>query len=563
MRRHHAVLLSLAFGIISYCWLEPFYGAQGGDVGSKFGLVVVGLPAIACGLCLVALLRRHRFLPVAAAALAMLAALPVTLYPFSNDVAFYAGKTLWASLGSPWIDPVIGVPTGYPPVFHTIWGQVMRLTGESAMEALRWASIWDLLALWIICRTAWKSMLRAEETETALFVLGLSFFFKEQTGYLFASAACFSMPFAIWGWWVWSQESSMVKSLSGALSLGASIILWPAHIFCVCGIALVTRRQALLAPRTWAYTASVVAAAGITWLLRATSTIGESWSGLTLVPDDLMRFLAGRVLAIATLGSDAHGPIVTAGALLINAALVFLAVLCSRSGLHARMVGTLWRTCIGLFVGSLLAAWFMIQAAFAIRLAFLAAVMIVPIAGIGLEYLISTWACRVRTHVASACRLAMGAVWLVPILVGTSVTSYSYRVWDARMRPATEYLQTHAADGQRVWATPETFCWIVLGRAPLLGFLAHDWPLYYGAPVDRAEAFAAAYTQLYENSDPDRCFDVLAQAGVDWVVLDSLKDQAAPLYSAVTASTVRPVHAVSGVFVYDVSASAGDIRPTE
>lgn len=72
-----------------------------------------------------------KFAPTAIVIMSALAALPVPLFPYSNDEAFYLAKSFWAAQGENFFDPVMGVPTGYPALFHIASGALSRATGLS------------------------------------------------------------------------------------------------------------------------------------------------------------------------------------------------------------------------------------------------------------------------------------------------------------------------------------------------------------------------------------------------------------------------------------------------
>lgn len=537
----------LLLGILSYFWFRWIFNPTTASAGEPIRLFLYGLPFIVAAVTLA--LWRGRFAPIAVVSLALVLAQRILLYSNTADLAFYAGKTLWAARGEASIDPVLGVATGYPPVFFVIWGWLSRLAGAEPLVLLRWATVWNLVGLWVVLRWYGGRLAGKERAVTVFWVAALALFAKEIAGYLFASPACFSMPLALAGWWSWATARRWPEVIIGAILLGVAIIIWPTHLFGALGVGLVMGWRRIKDPRAWVFAAAILFAAIAVWLLRPGHASEDSWSGLRLIPPDPLNFIWARLVAIVTLGTDANGALVALAGFLLVVLLVVMAKSGSRAGGAAALVRPLWQLSLGLAVGAVLAAYFMIQPAHAIRVAFLAAVVTVPLAARGLDDV------RRRFPGVLARRAVwiagLGLVWLLPFLAAVSVSTQREHLWTRYDRVISDRLKAVCIPGERVWASPEVFCRIVLGRMPVYGFLAHRWPLYYSAPQPAADSLAAVYYELAAVGPSDSVAATLRGHGVDWVIIDRVADSALPL-ARTSAIALPVVLADSAVVLYRV-----------
>jgi len=487
---------------------------------------------------------------VGAVALAMVVSMPFTLYAHSPDLAFYIGKTIWAARGEPLIDPAMGIVTGYPVGFFVLWGWIVEFLGAVPITLLRWATVWNLLALWLVLWLFGRRLLGPDRVTTVLWVGSLALFAKEIGGCLFASPACFSMPLAIAAWWFWIVAPRPITTILGAFLLAGAIVIWPAHLFGALGVGLVMGWRRVRSPPAWVYAAAIVLAGLTAWRICQAVPSGEPPSCMRLIPPHLVDFLRTRVLSLVTLGTDGHGLMISVGGAATFGALIYLAL----RGWHRRVRGSeLSDTLplgIGLTVGALLSAWFMIQPAFAIRILFLAAVAVTPLAANGLHDLLDVRRLQ-PFHLRRLGTVAFGSLWLVPFLVSAAVSVQWDHRWEARTHAVSEWLAVQAQPGERVWATPGTYRDVVLGKAPVFGFLAHHWPPYYGAPRSAADSIATVYTSLSELERGDDPLRTLARAGVDWVVVDRGCDGEHSLVHTL-AESITPRYADTAYVVYRV-----------
>jgi hypothetical protein len=537
------IVAVLLLGTLSYLWSRWIFDPAAASAGEPVRLFLYGLPLIVAALALA--LWRGRFAPIAAVPLALILAQRVMLYSNTPDLAFYAGKTLWAARGEASIDPVLGMATGYPPAFFVIWGWISRLTGVEPLILLRWATVWNLVGLWVVLWWYGGRLAGKERAATVLWVAALALFAKEIAEYLFASPACFSMPLALAGWWSWATARRWPEVIIGAILLGAAAVIWPTHLLGAVGVGLVMGWRRIKDPRAWAFAAAILLAAIAVWLLRPGHANEDSWSGLRLIPPDLANFVWTRLVAIVTLGTDANGALVALVGFLLVVLLVVMAKSGGRAVGGAALIRPLWQLSLGLAVGAVLAAYFMIQPAHAIRIAFLAAVVIVPLAARGLDDI------RRRFPGILARRAVwiagLGLVWLLPFLAAVSVSTQWDHWWIKRDQAISDRLNAVCAPGQRVWASPDAYCRIVLGKMPVYGFLAHRWPLYYSAPQPAADSMASVYYELAALGPGDSVAATLRGQGVDWVIIDRVADSAQPL--AKVSATALPVVLVDSTVV--------------
>jgi len=181
-------------------------------------------------------------------------------------------------------------------------------------------------------------------------------------------------------------------------------------------------------------------------------------------------------------------------------------------------------------VGALLSGWFMVTAAHLVRMEFVACMALLPYATNGLYWV---WSQRTWGQVVPSARLwkaTLAAIWLLPFLAAASASTERLSQWHARSKVVSDYLARKTTPGDRVWASPPTYRSIVLGKIPLFGFLAHDWPLYFGAPRAEAESYADSYTKIYRAPSADSALAELVRTDVDWIIIDGLEQHLPPWY---------------------------------
>ena len=115
---------------------------------------------------------------------------------------------------------------------------------------------------------------------------------------------------------------------------------------------------------------------------------------------------------------------------------------------------------------------------------------------------------------------ALAALWLIPFLASVSATTERVHQWDTNSRALADYLDRHAASGDRVCATPDAFVHVALGRVPVFGFAAHHWPLYFSSPRREAERLAHANQAILTAPSPDSAMRAISLYDVKWLILD-------------------------------------------
>ncbi|MBI3873391.1 MAG: hypothetical protein HY304_09995 [candidate division Zixibacteria bacterium] len=487
---------------------------------------------------------------MAAVALAMVMALRMTIYADAPDIGYHIGKIIWAVRGQPLIDPVMGITTGYPPFFHILGGWLSRLTGEGPAVLLRWSTAWNLVGLWFVIWWFGKRLAGENLASVTLWLASLSLFAKDVSEILFANPACASMPLAAAAWWIWATESRWRHAVLGAFLLGCAILLWPTHLFGALGVGLMMGWRRIKDPKAWLYAASVLMALAVGWVTRQAVPGGESWSGLQLLPADFAHFLLTRAQAIVTLGTNAHGPwLALAGAGLLGL-LIALAVKGTQSKDRLSHAQDLWHLSLGLSVGALLAYWFMIQPPHGTRVLFLAVLVPVPWAALGLRELPRIGLPKIVAH-RNIWLLGAGLVWLLPFLIATSASTERQHRWTVRTKEVSDFLSERAKPGERVWASPDTYCNVVLGKMPVFGLLGHRWPLYFGAPAREADSIATVYAQISSLNVTDDWQGTLRRNAISWVILDRDLDSRMPLATTLSAN-LAPVFNDPAYVVYKV-----------
>jgi hypothetical protein len=553
-RRHWRHLVLIALTGLSYAIYSRLFDAA--VLRSTSSLFLYGMIPVLAALA-VAIWFEGSFLPVVATAAAIFLALPVTLYAYSPDVSFYAGKTLWAARGEPFVDPAMGIPTGYPPIFHIVTGFLVRVFETSPFRLLRYVSVWDLIGTAAVMWTYARRNLDKAGSWAVLWLLSLALITKEMGFNFFASAACASMPLALAGWLLWADNGYLRETGFGALSLGLAILIWPAHLFSVLGVALVSGWRHIRDRRAWLYMLAAILAIVADWLVRRSANTQESWTGLQLLPHGIGTFIVSRLIGLATLGSDTHGLLVA----LIGVATLVLLIALALAGirvehLHERL-RNLGPLAMGLGFGAFMSTWLMIQPSYGIRLAFLAAAALVPLASAGVDRLRTL---RLPSIIASrpAWVATLGLLWLAPLVAGATYTARSQARYVERDAPTTQWLAVHTQPGERVWATSFNLRRTVLGSLPLYGFLAHEWPDYYGAPRERAARLAGAYRSIARFDSSDDCKSRLKQLGVDWVILAHPEDDTLTLAAALSEQLTPAFHDQFQT-VYQIKDSVGPV----
>jgi len=518
---------------------------------SRWVLFSLGLVPTALAIIVSLVREQARFAPIAVVALAMPLALRTPFHPLSPDVAFHIGKTLWAAAGNPLIDPVMGVPSPYPAVLHIICGAVSRLSGIGAQTVLRLVTVLVLVTVWLVI---WKVCGKTNGVSSAisgLFVASLTLFAKDISGILLASPATFSMPLAILAWYLLVTPTRRVGTGVGAASLALAIVIWPTHLFSVLGVALVDaprrRRQAKL----HLYGLAVLVAVLVNLAIRTLVPRCELWAGLRdqlTIPDTIG--IKG-LIAFISLGTDNYGGIPTAAGVALMAVFAFWA--CRGWLENRRNEGMLacGRLGVGLLLGALVSPFFLPLLAHMIRLQFVALIFFLPLATAGFEsftppVLGPNWFRARRIWVAG-----LSLVWLVPFLAAAGATTERQHQWLKRASRVTEYLNAHSTPGDRIWATPETFRWVALGKTHLFGFLAHNWPMYFTPPRDAAREYGEAYLRILNTSSADSAHAELVQHGVDWIVIDQSSPER-PKWDPAALPGIRLDTSINGYTLYSI-----------
>lgn len=545
----------VAFTLVSYLWFWLTLGSPEWHSASLPQLYVLCLlPCLSVWLIIV----RYPvppFAPVAIVILTALAALPVPLFPYSNDEAFYLAKSFWAARGEYFIDPVMGIPTGYPALYHIVTGVLSRVTGLDHVAIGQFSLVAAFLSLLAICWLAWKKHLGSAHATMSLWIMGLGLYGKEWSAHLLSGSAAFSMPFALGGWIHLALTGRRASNaILGCILIAVAIALWPPHIFAAIGVLIVS-----LLWKDWFRLRLYL---GMGSILGFASSIGvRSLSGaevsmdvLQKWPESIPQFITGRLLALVTFGSDAHGWTVIMAACTITLFFGYLVAFGWKTQKQQAMVFELGRIGTGLFSGVFLALILLRHTSYANRLLFVTAAMLAPVAAAGALQISTSFPDSVRRFGKYLFAWLCG-LWLIPTMLAVAMTAQQWYEWSTHTRPATNFLNQSCRPKDRIWAETEDFCHVALGQVPVFGVLGHPDPTYFSAPPTSAAYFGSSYYRLLGSASLTDWLETAREVDIRWVVLR--RDRTPPLsWMLELALSYTPAFENEVWAIYDVSKMA-------
>lgn len=386
----------------------------------------------------------------------------------------------------------------------------------------------------------------------SLWILSLGLCSKEWSAHLLSGLAVFSLPFALGGWLCLALDGMKTpRAILGGILVAVASALWPPHLFAAAGVLIVS-----LLWRNWLRMRLILGVASLLGFsvglyLRRVSGAEESIAVFQKWPDSIPQFIGQRLLAIASFGSDAHGWFVIIAAVAITTVLIFLVALGWRARKQQAMIIELGRFAVGLFLGVLLAAVFLRLTSYANRLLFVTAIMLAPVAAVGVRQFLALRAVCARRYLRFLFAGLYG-LWLVPSMLAVAVTGQQWHEWNTHGRPTTNFLSENCSPKDRIWAETEDYCQIALGQAPVFGLLGHPDPTYFSPPSKSAEYLGSAYYRLLESPSVRDCLDAASEVKIKWIVLRRQRTPLLPWMEKL-GSSHAPAFANEEWLIYDVS----------
>jgi 4-amino-4-deoxy-L-arabinose transferase-like glycosyltransferase len=457
--------------------------------------------------------------------------IPVPVGRFFPDVDFTAAKVLYSSTGHFFNDPVTSYPTIYPPVYHIIVGSIMRLLGSNnswyvlsrfhiGMMIGMFLSVYFLARWWFNPRVGLLSVL----------FMGAIFDMPNWSGMFFPTPFLLGLTFMV------NSLTLTYLALQGrkwsfypaGLVTGLAITTWPAFLpVAVILIAVIfysqnNRTKSISNPLKFALACLVLPL--LIWvpqyiLLSRQHLMGHGeyglWKGIPA-----LGWVADLILRFFTLGgfdNKEHG--VTALFGINYIVCIGLAIW----GFRSLEKGTLLKKFSGLFTVLILLCIPVIHYVFSFmysrRVQVLFSILIVISA---VYYLI--------THFIKKYKflgLAL-VVWIAVFANGWNVymghkyvveTEERYETWKKYATGALGFIQSHAKSGEYIFATDNTYRFVIIGNALFFNLQAHRSGNYYSLNPDLAKELADHYDDILLSSDFDLIKRVLSYHGIRYVLV--------------------------------------------
>lgn len=473
---------------------------------------------------------------------------------FMRDVAWHTAKVALTAAGHPIEDPILRVPTIYPPAFSALVGAPVAL--GVPLRAAMWSATavslaGTLAAFWFLAR----SFLTPRAAAWAALALPFVFYAPLNGYWLLPNPFNASLPFVFCGLGLLARGASGrpdVRTVAAGALLGLAGLLWYGHLLWVVPLALslvLSRRAAFARVAAGAAPFALLFVVHLTVVARAGHLASAGVRAAEAAPVGERLLALARNLLTLTGGTALHEGPWWVGTLLLAAVVVALArrppVSSPSPGARVRALvplAVLLLAC-ALYAGLRMTYW----DPFAWRYTFLAYALLVVAVGAARPW---TVAGRALGPVVA---LGLAGVVSAPYLL-RNVVAYSRVVagqYEREVLPLARALDERTGPDEPVLASTETWERALACAAPRPTLVDRNGGTYKYAPASVAGPRWEAAQRLAATAGRDALLELLAPYGFRYAVV-SRRDRSQPGYETL-ATGFEVVHAGGPYVLVDLT----------
>lgn len=461
-----------------------------------------------------------------------LATIPVPVGLNFPDVDFHAAKILYSSTGHFFKDPVTSYPSIYPSVYHILIGSIMRVVGsDNSWLVLSRFHILMLMALFLSVYLLANSLFNPRVGLLSVLFFGGVFDMPNSTGMFFPT------PFLLGLLVIINSVTLVYQTVQGkrwclypaGLAAGLAVAIWPAFLPVLFVLLLAIffvpdkRFRRLMDPLKFLLAFLVVPL--IVWVpqylllsrhhLMGHHTIGR-FKGIP-EPAWFLDFVSRFVLLG---GFDRHHHWVTVLFSITYVILITGAVLGFRS-LSKRHL--LKRRFLGLFFVSMLTALpivhYVFSFAYSRRVQVLFSTLVAVVAA---YYLVAQLSGKYRLWGMVL------IVWIAGFATGWNIhmahrhvldTKNSYDSWKKYATGALEFVESNTAFGDYIFATQNTYRFVLIGNLVRFNLVAHREGGYYSLNPELSKKMANHYNAILRSNDIALIRKILDLYGIRYILI--------------------------------------------
>jgi hypothetical protein len=470
-----------------------------------------------------------------------LTTMPVPVGRDSPDIAFHAAKVLYSSTGHFFNDPITSFPSIYPSVYHILLGWIMRLSGShdssyllSRFHILMLTALFMSVYLFATCLFNSRVGLLASLSFGGIFMLPV-------LGYMFIP-----MPFHLGLVMIINSATLIYLALQGkrrylypaGLLAGLAVTVWPAFLPVALALVVVFYYAPDKKLRRWVdclkFSLPFLVFPIIVWLpqyllLSKYDLLGSKSVGLFKTIPGLTWFLNLLVKFIFFGGLEYQPQWVTALFGINYIIFITLAFL----GLRSFRKKDLWKKRFwGMSLILMLAVIILVHYSFGptyscrVQLVFS-----IPLITVSAYYLVGQLNKKHRILSISF------IVWLVVLTCGWNVynvnklvqeTKDGYEMWEKYCPGALQFIQSNTADADYIFATKETYRFVVLGKLLRFNLVAHRDGTYYSLNPGLSEKMLNHYNAILSSNDFGLIKKILNHYAIRYILIHKGEEASYP-----------------------------------
>ncbi len=153
-------------------------------------------------------------------------------FVFSPDILYVKAKVMWVLRGSIFTDPITGLVTMHPPLYHLFLAPFVA----AGMDVNFVMALTAVLVVVLIFVLTYKIISDQFDRTTAFWTCLMLPFIVEYMGprnILLATAYYFSIPFYLAGLWLYLRSSSAAATVGAAVLWGLAFLISPVYVFLI------------------------------------------------------------------------------------------------------------------------------------------------------------------------------------------------------------------------------------------------------------------------------------------------------------------------------------------